>query len=228
MRKGRRWLTVASIGVGLFVSACKQEAETLSRIEPARIAEAGETLYRVRLTARKAEEYNIETASVREEQVSGRLRKLIPSGAVVSDHECTTWTFTNPESLVFVRHRIHVDYIKGDSAVLSDGPPAGTAVVMVGAAKLFMSEFREKGETPEKKRMAEGPEGKKPRGMATMQEDGKIRLVYRTAGVTGLTADIVIEYTPKDEAYQKILDQVGGLEVGESKPLPLLADESGI
>jgi hypothetical protein len=41
---------------------------------------------------------------------------------------------------VFVRHSISIDQINGNQAVLSAGPPSGTAVVTVGAAELFGTE----------------------------------------------------------------------------------------
>lgn len=71
----------------------------------------------------------------------GRLRKVVPYASVIYDLQGDTWTYISPEPLVFVRHRITVDYIDGDLAVLLDGPPAGTAVVTVGAAELFGAEL---------------------------------------------------------------------------------------
>jgi hypothetical protein len=47
------------------------------------------------------------------------------------------WVYTAPEPLVYVRHPIVVDYVEGDRAVLSKGPPPGTAVVTVGVAELY-------------------------------------------------------------------------------------------
>jgi hypothetical protein len=53
-----------------------------------------------------------------------------------------TWTFTNPQPLVFVRHKIVVDRVEGDRVILSEGPPAGTVVVTVGAAELMGAEHK--------------------------------------------------------------------------------------
>jgi hypothetical protein len=72
---------------------------------------------------------------------SGEKRKVIPYGAVLYDLHGETWVYTNPETLIFVRHSIVVDYIEGGMAVLIDGPPAGTAVATVGVAELFGTEF---------------------------------------------------------------------------------------
>jgi len=227
MQRGKRWVIVAlQFILGLQLMACRQESDTANKGASVRIEDTGETLYRVRLTTSKAEEYNIQTAEVREEQLAGVTRKVIPFTAVVNDQYGNAWTFTNPASLVFVRNRIVVDHIEGEMAVLSDGPPAGAAVVTVGADKLLSSEFRESGEVPiEQMRIAESEQEKTSNGMATLQEDETLRLVYRAGGSAGLAADIVVQYKPTDEEYQKILEQVGGLKVGETKFVPPLQDK---
>jgi hypothetical protein len=66
--------------------------------------------------------------------------KVIPYAAVLYDVHGETWVYTSLEPLIYVRHSISVDYIEGDVAVLSEGPPAGTEVVMAGAAELFGAE----------------------------------------------------------------------------------------
>jgi hypothetical protein len=68
---------------------------------------------------------------------SGMQRQVIPYSAVLYDLNGETWVYTNPEPLVFVRQPVSVDYIEGDLAVLSDGPPAGTQVATVGVAELY-------------------------------------------------------------------------------------------
>lgn len=98
-------------------------------------------LKRVTLGTRAAERLGIETAPVREEIVSGRRRTTVPYAALLYDASGATWVYTNPESLVFVRHRVSVEDIAGDLAMLSDGPAVGTAVVTAGAAELFGAEF---------------------------------------------------------------------------------------
>ena len=71
---------------------------------------------------------------------SGTQQKVIPYAAVLYDLHGETWVYTSLEPLVYVRHPISVDYIDGDLAVLSEGPPAGTEVVTAGAAELFGAE----------------------------------------------------------------------------------------
>ena len=43
----------------------------------------------------------------------------------------------SPEPLVFMRHPVTVEYIEGDWAILSDGPPVGTIVATVGVPELY-------------------------------------------------------------------------------------------
>ena len=92
----------------------------------------GSDLHRVALSARAAERLGIET---------GAGATVIPYSAVLYDLRGETWVYTNPESLVFVRHRVQVDRIDGTRAVLRDGPPAGTTIVTVGGAELLAAEL---------------------------------------------------------------------------------------
>lgn len=71
----------------------------------------------------------------------GEKRKIIPYAAVLYDAKGNTWVYTNPEQLVFIRQPIQIETIVGDEVILVDGPPAGTAVVTVGGAELYGTEF---------------------------------------------------------------------------------------
>jgi hypothetical protein len=105
----------------------------------------GSDLHRVTLTARAAERMAIKTVRVREAQVSqpgnATPRKVVPYAAVLYGLDNQAWVYTTSTPLVYVRHRIAVDYIDGDDAFLSDGPAVDTAVVTAGAAELFGTEF---------------------------------------------------------------------------------------
>jgi len=72
---------------------------------------------------------------------SGAWRKVLPFAAVLYDMRGETWVYTSPTPRTYVRHQISVDYIVGNLAVLLDGPPAGTAVVTVGASLLLGTEL---------------------------------------------------------------------------------------
>ncbi|MGH7494828.1 MAG: hypothetical protein ACREOO_20845 [bacterium] len=220
MKVKNLWRLAAPIIIGLHLTGCQRKPEIPANIEGTRVESTGPAVYRVRLTAKRAEQLGIETAPVREEKMSGVLRKVIPAAAIIRDQKGDSWIFKSPDSLVFIQDRISVDRLDGELAILSSGPPVGTSVVTAGAAELFSDEFS---------RMREGivgsdanavDEGKKSAGTATMLENGNLKVVHKAAGASGLSASIIIEYKPQDEEYQKILEQVGGLKVGETKNVP--------
>jgi hypothetical protein len=151
MRCRSRWMVVGLIGLGP-VLACAKPSTPGDRTKPATVEPVeGTGLSRVTLSPKAAERLGIQTTPLRQERVIRKRagggtrvekpRKVIPYGAVIYDTHGDAWAYTNPEALVFVRHGIGVDYIEGDRAVLSEGPPAGTAIVTVGAAELFGTEF---------------------------------------------------------------------------------------
>jgi hypothetical protein len=125
-------------GIGLatmtHVSATVEEAGHVEAgtIEPVE----GTSLNRLTLTDRAAERVGLETTSVAEQQVDGKIQRTIPYSAVIYDADGGTWAYTTDEHLTFVRDEISVERIDGDTAYLSDGPAAGTEVVTVGAAEL--------------------------------------------------------------------------------------------
>jgi hypothetical protein len=105
----------------------------------------GSEINRLTLTSKSAERLAIKTAAVAEQQVSRAgntsLRKVIPYSSVLYDSSSNTWVYTNPQPFVYVRQAVKVDYFDGDQAIVVDGPSVGTAVVTVGAAELFGTEF---------------------------------------------------------------------------------------
>lgn len=66
--------------------------------------------------------------------------KVIPHSALLYDTKGQTWVYTNEGELSFVRAKVSVAYIEGDTVYLSDGPSAGTNVVTFGAAELYGTE----------------------------------------------------------------------------------------
>ena len=143
MKHSDRWLVVAVLFVCLALGACKQTSvEVEEESGPARVEHLqGDEPTRVTLTEEAAKRLDIQTAPIRDMEINGKQRRVIPYAAVLYDTEGNTWTYTSPEPLVFVRHRLQVDYIDGELAILSDGPSAGSAVVTVGAAELYGSEL---------------------------------------------------------------------------------------
>jgi hypothetical protein len=144
MQHRNRSLMVPLVVAGLALAACHQNSATPAKIKPATVEHVeGQEMSRITLTQRAAERLDIKTATVAGPQLtrSGARRPVVPYAAVLYDAKGVTWVYTSPANLVYVRHRITVDYIEGDQAVLTDGVPAGTQVVTQGGQELFGAEF---------------------------------------------------------------------------------------
>ena len=136
-------LEVCLLAAGLVLAGCHQKSTAAAKVRPASVEHIeGSDVARVTLTEHAARRLRIQTAEVREVATtrSGR-RMVVPYAAVLYDAQGDTWVYASPESLRYVRHAIEIDYIDGDMAVLSSGPPVGTTVVTVGALQLFGAEF---------------------------------------------------------------------------------------
>ena len=118
------------LSVGAADTAKKAGA---SHVEPI----SGSKLSRVVLTKKAAERLDIKTAKVIAD-ATGVL--VAPYAAVIYDVKGNAWVYTNSEPLAYTRHLIVIQSIKGESAFLTEGPPAGTVVVVVGAAELYGAE----------------------------------------------------------------------------------------
>lgn len=143
MNHENRWAIVALLLASLPLAGCGKGVATTAEAEtgPAAVEHLeGAEPARVTLTEEAMRRLDIRTATVREAAIDGAMRIVVPYAAVLYDTEGDTWTYTNPSPGVFVRHHIVVDHITGNQAVLTDGPPIGMAVVIVGVAELYGSE----------------------------------------------------------------------------------------
>jgi len=143
-----RRVAVALICACLLLSACGQAPDDTATEEDRQVTVEqleGQEPTRETLTEEAAQRLDIQTAEAKDMQVNGATRTVIPYAAIIYDTEGATWVYLNPEPLTFVRHPITVDDIQGDQAFLSEGLPAGSAVVTVGVAELYgaESEFEE-------------------------------------------------------------------------------------
>jgi hypothetical protein len=147
-RKCRRQLRAACAGLVLIagvvsLSACGEAStgydyETASHHEPAELEPIkGTDVQRVIFDAEAAKAVGLQTAPIRE---NGQ-EMIIPYDAVIYGADGNTYAYTAPEPRTFVRQEISIDHVDGESAMLSDGPPAGTEVVTVGAAEVYGTEF---------------------------------------------------------------------------------------
>ena len=72
---------------------------------------------------------------------SAEPQKVVPYSSVYYDAKGGAWAYVSTSPLVYERQRIVVERVVGDLAVLSEGPPVGTAVVTVGASLLYGAEI---------------------------------------------------------------------------------------
>jgi len=133
MKHINRWIIVVLVIAGLL-SACAPKVVEVEKIQPYKLEVIeGSDFQRVILTEKAAQRLDIQTAPI-------GAGNVIPYAAVLYGLNGETWTYTNPEPLVFVRQPIVIDHIEGDSAFLSEGLDTGTAVVIIGAAELYGAE----------------------------------------------------------------------------------------
>jgi hypothetical protein len=126
-------LFIALLIMASLLAACGPNTTSVEKVEPFKLEVIeGSDFQRVILTEKAAQRLDIQTTPV-----SGN---VIPYAAVLYGLNGETWTYTNPEPLVFVRQSIVIDHIEGDSAFLSEGLDTGTAVVIIGAAELYGAE----------------------------------------------------------------------------------------
>ena len=117
-------------GEATAASVKQAKASTVEKI-------AGSDLKRITLSPKAAERLDIKTGKMTADSAGVM---TAPYAAIIYDGKGKTWVYTNPEPLVFVRAPIVVASIKGPAAILKEGPPAGTTVVVVGVAELFGAE----------------------------------------------------------------------------------------
>jgi hypothetical protein len=134
---------LAAVIAGSSTLAARNSAEPeAGKAVPGKVERLqGTDVNRVVLTAAAVGRLAIATQPVRDADVAGAQRRVIPYAAVLYDASGDTWTYANPEPLVFVREHITVDSVQGGQAVLSNGPATGTPVVTVGATELYGTEF---------------------------------------------------------------------------------------
>ncbi len=141
----KRWIIVALLLIVLPLAACtrgESEESAAGGEEPAKIEPVeGTDLSRITLTTKAAERIDVQTTVVRSEEGAETTMTVMPYSALVYDTEGRAWAYTSSDPLTFVRAPLTVERIEGDDVFLREGPPAGTAVVTVGAAELYGTEL---------------------------------------------------------------------------------------
>jgi hypothetical protein len=136
------------VGAAVILAGCGSAAP--AGVPPATVTQiAGSQVARLQLTGQAIQRLGIVVQPVRAAPTAkGRagVREVIPYSAVVYDTDGSTWAYANTAPRTYVRQPITIAAIHGDVAVLSVGPPVGTAVVTVGAAELLGTEYDISGE----------------------------------------------------------------------------------
>lgn len=129
-------VTLAALGLAGFLVFPVENSKALGRSEPAQVTVMpGSDRKAVVLTEQARARLDIQTAEVAPAPLA------VPYAAVLYETDGSTWVYTNPEPLLYIRHQIEVDHIEGERAFLVSGPTAGSAVVTTGAAELLGVEF---------------------------------------------------------------------------------------
>lgn len=138
-------IVAALIVVFVGLSACSRGSAPASTDTPPATVQLvpGTDLRRVILSPEAAKRLGLQTSTVRAQPAANgkRGRTVIPYAAVLYDANGRAWTFVQEQGLAFMRQRIRIDRIDDKEAILSSGPPPGSAVVTVGAAELLGAEF---------------------------------------------------------------------------------------
>lgn len=123
--------STASISASDSENAAKKERP--SKVESI----DGSKVKRVTVTEKAAQRLDIQTGVVASDG-SGQLSA--PYASIVYDISGGTWVYTVPKPLTYVRQSVVVQSIKGDKALLKEGPAPGVAIVTVGVAELYGAE----------------------------------------------------------------------------------------
>ena len=140
MKHSHRCLIAGLIGFSLQLAACAPHQETHQPLHPVVVEKIdGSEINRVTMTEKALERIALKTDTVREQQVSRSKspRIVVPHSSLIYDPKGQTWIYTSPQPRVFVKHKVDVEYVDGDLAVLNEGPPAGTVVVSTAAAEVY-------------------------------------------------------------------------------------------
>jgi hypothetical protein len=127
---------VTLVAAALAVAGCGGSSPPSEAEAAITIQEQDNGLSVLTLSENAARRLGVATAQVEDQGA----QKMVPYAAVIYDAQGATWTYAVAGTLTYQRAPITIQEIAGDQAILSDGPDAGTEVVVVGAAELYGAE----------------------------------------------------------------------------------------
>ena len=129
-----RWIAALALAA-LSLTACAKTSgqEEESNRGATLDSVPGSDIGAVTLTDVAEQRIDLKTAAI--EQAAGGMQ--IPYAALLYDPEGKTWTFVKIGDHQFQRQAVTVDHIAGDTAFLTDGPKAGSEIVVIGGAELY-------------------------------------------------------------------------------------------
>lgn len=135
MKRNRSSILIGLAAAVLVVGGCQSPAAA-AKEAAIKVEKLDSGLSRLTLSTHAAARLDVTTAEVRQDGS----RWVIPYGAVIYDAKGLTWAYTVVEPLTFERAPIAIERITDSDAILTEGPPAGTLVVSVGAEELYGAE----------------------------------------------------------------------------------------
>ena len=140
-----RWMVVGLIAVGLGLAGCSGGSDGAGAAVDTSAASVvqdmpGTDVKQVTLTAQAAQRLGIQTVTVG----GSAPAFVVPYAAVMYAPDGSTWVYTVRQPLTYVREKVAVQVVrgaKGDEAVLSQAPPAGTTIVSTGVVELYGTEL---------------------------------------------------------------------------------------
>ena len=139
MRYTNRLMVAGMVIAGLQLAACQKPHATHHAEHPAEIKKIeGTNLSSVTLTEQAMKRLDVKTDQVRAQGD----KRVVPYSALIYDPKGATWVYTNPQPRTFIRHKVEIDRIDGNTVLLNDGPPTGTAIASVAVAEIYGAEFK--------------------------------------------------------------------------------------
>jgi hypothetical protein len=136
---------------GVSLAGCKSSSSAEAEPETNGAAkvtdvQGKEGIHRIELTPDGAGRIDLKTvtigsgAAAPDSTTTAATRLSVPLSAVLYDKDGATWVYVSKDKFAFEREPVKIASVNGDTAMLSSGPPAGSAVVTVGAPELLGAE----------------------------------------------------------------------------------------